>query len=113
MSLVVAPMPWDYATKDAVEIRGALPNWVVLKCKQRVRDLNNLVPQLAHHIKSEPTVEDVKALIRGLEAAERLEALRGSPIMQWHYDLIRHTQLRRHLHWERQLLARLNAKAMA
>lgn len=109
----IASMPWDYATKQAVDIQGEWPNWKTLKCKQRVRDLNALVPNLAHHIKDEPSPEDVRALIRGLEAAERSEARRGSPIMQWTYDLIRHTQLRRHLHWERQLLARLGARETA
>ena len=106
----VAPMPADYAVRVAVDIVGEWPRWKALKCRQRVKDLLNIVPNLAAHIKDTPEADDVRALICGLEAAERAEHRRGSPIMTWRYDLIRHQQLRRHLTWERQLLARLGAR---
>lgn len=112
MSLVVAPMPHDYTTKVAIQI-SPWPHMTVKRVNQRVADLRNLVPELSPFISAKIHVEDLRPLVKGLEAAERAEARRGSPIMQWHYDFIRHTALRRHLQWERQLLARLHAKETA
>jgi hypothetical protein len=104
--MYVAPMPWDYATKTAVLIQP-WPHPIVRKINQRVRDLRNLVPALSPYISDQLDPADLKALIRGLESAEKAEARRAFPKMQWQYDLIRHTQLRRYLAWERQLLAQI------
>ena len=100
--------PWDYTTKIAVELTP-WPHVQVRKVNQRVRDLQSIAPALSAHISQFPTVPEVKALIRGLEAMVGSEARRGKR-KSWTYDYPRHTALCRHLGWERALLAELQSR---
>lgn len=99
--------PWNYTTKIAIELQP-WPNMTVRKVNQRVRDLQSIAPSLCEHISQFPTVPELKALIRGLEAMVTAEARRALG-KHWSYDLPRHTALCRHLGWERALLAEMKA----
>lgn len=98
-------LPWDYTTKTAIELTP-WPHVRVRKVNQRVRDLQSIAPALAAHISQFPTVPELKALIRGLEAIAAAEARRAKR-QSWAYDLPRHTAIRRALAWEKALLVKL------
>lgn len=101
------PKPWDYTTKIAIELKP-WPRISVRKVNQRVRDLQSIAPALSAHISQFPTCPELKALIRGLEAMVESESRRAKR-KSWTYDYPRHAALRRHLAWERELLAELQA----